>query len=188
MAPKGNDVAGAVPLELRSFPLPTTNLYKLISDPAYRTSFRSRVKTGNRFMAPLYRIRLLPLLGMGNQIMLLSTRGRKSGEMRDTPIGYFTIDGQIHIFSGWGKDANWYQNIQAYPEDVYLQVGFHRFAARADEVADAEAKRCILQGLVEQDPRGAQLLMGWDPKVDCLEAADFSLMVEKVRVIRFSRR
>jgi deazaflavin-dependent oxidoreductase (nitroreductase family) len=188
MAGEGQDLHGADPAGMRSFPLPTTNLYKLISDAQYRNEFRSRLKTGNRFMAHLYSMRLLPLFGLGSKIMLLSTRGRKSGQMRDTPIGYFTIDGQIYVFSGWGKDANWYKNIQACPEDVYLQVGFQRFPARAVEVTDTKAKRCVLQDLVEQDPRGAQVLMGWDPKVDSLEAADFSFMLEKVVVIRFSRR
>jgi deazaflavin-dependent oxidoreductase (nitroreductase family) len=188
MAADGQDVNGAGRAGVRSFPRPTTNLYKLIFDDQYRKAFRSRLKTGNRFMGPLYSMRLLPLFGLGNQIMLLSTRGRKSGQMRDTPIGYFIIDGQIYVFSGWGRDANWYKNIQACPDDVYLQVGFHRFPARAEEVADLEARRRILQGLVEQDPHGAQVLMGWDPKADCLEAADFSLMLEKVVVIRFSRR
>jgi hypothetical protein len=30
--------------------------------------------------------------------------------------------------------------------------------------------------------------MGWDPNEDCLELADFSLMIEKVLVVRFNPR
>ncbi len=177
---KGSSVVAA-----RRFPLPATNLYRLLSDPEYRQAFNARLKQGNRFMAAFYKARILPLLGMGGQLMLLTTRGRKTRQMRDTPIGYFRIDGAIYVFSGWGGDANWYKNILACPDDVYVQVGFRRFQCRPEFIEDPESKRRILQRLVVQDPRGAHLLMGWDPAIDRPETADFALMLEKVFVIRF---
>lgn len=170
---------------VRTFPLPGTNMYQLITDPEYRKTFQARVKGGNRMMAPLYKLRILPLFGLGKQIMLLTTRGRVSGRMRDTPIGFVRIDGIIHVFSGWGKGADWYKNMQAHPDEVFLQVGFRRFKARFEVVEDPVELERTNKRLVTQDPRGAHMLMGWDPKADRLEAADFSLMVEKVLVVRF---
>ncbi len=172
----------------RAFPLPGTNLYRLISDPEFKKAFHSRVKQGNRWLAPLYKLRVLPLLGVSNQIMLLTTKGRKSNEMRDTPIGYFRIDDIIHVFSGWGKEANWYKNIMACPGEVYVQIGFRRFHALAELVQDPQELQRIIERLVRQDPRGAGYLMGWDPKLDHPETADFSLMIEKVVVVRFHPR
>jgi len=81
-----DDVHDSAP---RAFPLPGTNLYKLISDPEFKKAFHARVKRGNRWLAPLYKLRVLPLLGVSKQIMLLTTKGRKSNEMRDTPIVRF---------------------------------------------------------------------------------------------------
>lgn len=172
----------------RVFPLPGTNLYRLISDPEFKKAFHARVKQGNRWLAPLYKGGVLPLLGFGKQIMLLTTRGRKSQKMRNTPIGYFRIDDSIYVFSGWGKEANWYKNIVVCPEEVYVQIGFRRFHALAEVVEDRQELKWIIERLILQDPRGAQTLMGWDPNLDHLETADFSLMIEKVLVVRFRPR
>jgi len=173
---------------VRVFPLPETNLYKLISDPEFKKTFHARVKQGNRWLAPLYKWKVLPLLGFGKQIMLLTTRGRKSQKMRNTPIGYFRIDDTIYVFSGWGKEANWYKNMVVCPEEVYLQIGFRQFHALAEVVEDPQELKQIIEQLVLQDPTGARILMGWDPDLDHLDRADFSLMIEKVLVVRFRPR
>jgi len=169
---------------MRAFPLPGTNLYRLISDPAFKQSFHARLKQGNRVLAPLYKLRVLPLLGVGKRLMLLTTRGRTSHKLRDTPIGYFRIGDSIYVFSSWGKAANWYQNLMAHPDDVYVQIGFRRFHALGVEVDPQDVQR-VIERLVLQDPRGARSLMGWDATRDQLAAADFSLMIEKVLVVRF---
>jgi deazaflavin-dependent oxidoreductase (nitroreductase family) len=120
--------------------------------------------------------------------MLLTTRGRKSHQLRDTPIGYFRLDDGIYVFSSWGKEANWYKNMVACPEEVHIQLGFRRFQARPEVVEEPQEVKQIIERLVLQDPKGAQTLMGWDTKVDRLETADFSLMIEKVLVVRFNPR
>jgi deazaflavin-dependent oxidoreductase (nitroreductase family) len=172
----------------RVFPSPGTTLYNLITDMEYTREFHARLKQSNHWVASMYKLRILPLFGLSGQIMLLSTRGRKSLKMRDTPIGYFRIDGLVHVFSGWGKAANWYQNILAYPDDVYLQIGFHRSHVCAEVVEDPHVLQHLYEQLAMHDPHGAHMLMGWDPKEDCLELADFSLMIEKVLVVRFNPR
>jgi deazaflavin-dependent oxidoreductase (nitroreductase family) len=172
----------------RAFPLAGTNLYRLISDHGFKDQFHARLKRGNRFIAPLYKLGILPLFGLSKQIMLLTTRGRKSGAMRDTPIGYFWIDGTVHVFSAWARGANWYKNLVACPEEVWVQIGTRRFRARPEVVEDPlEVKRAVEQ-LIVQDPRGARMLMGWDPKRDRVETANLSLMIEKVLVVRFHPR
>lgn len=170
---------------VRAFPAPGTYLYRLIVDPAFRKAFHARVKRGNPMLALLYKLRVLPLLGLGKRLMLLTTRGRKSQKLRDIPIGYFRIDDGIYVFSGWGKVANWYQNMLAYPDDVYAQIGFRRFRVRPEVVDDPQAVQRVIERLVLQNPRGARSLTGWDPARDRLELADFSLMIEKVLVVRF---
>jgi deazaflavin-dependent oxidoreductase (nitroreductase family) len=173
---------------IRAFPLPGTHLYRLICDSAFKQSFQTRLKRGNRVLVSLYKLRILPLLGLDKRIMLLTTRGRTSHKLRDTPIGYFCIDGRIYVFSSWGKAAKWYQNIRAHPDDVYVQIGFRRFHTRPEVVEDPQDVQRIIKRLVLQDPRGARSLMGWDAKRDQLAAADFSLMIEKVLVIKFHPR
>jgi deazaflavin-dependent oxidoreductase (nitroreductase family) len=169
----------------RVFPLPGTMLYKMIFDPAFRQTFHGRIKILNRLVVPLYRIGVLPLLGIGRSTMLLKTKGRTSGRMRHFPVGYHRIDGTVVVFSGWAKDANWYKNLTANPGEVYVQIGFQRFHARPEVVTDAQALRGILEQFVRQCPTAARRLLGWDPQRDDPATADFSIMIEKVLVARF---
>jgi deazaflavin-dependent oxidoreductase (nitroreductase family) len=142
----------------------------------------------NKYVVVLYRVGVLPLLGAGKTTMLLTTRGRKSGQLRRFPIGYFRIAGEIHLLSGWGKNAHWYKNIRANPEEVWLQVGFHRFAARASIVEDPAEIRRTIETLIAESPADAQRLFGWDPQNDRADAADFSPMIEHVLFVKFTER
>lgn len=180
-----NDTSPASPPK-RTFPVPGTNLYKILYDPEYKKTFHARLKQSNRFVAVFYRMGLLPLLGVSRQVMLLTTQGRKTHAMRSTPIGYFRIDGQVYVFSAWGKATHWYQNILACPDEVYMQIGFQRRRAIAQEVSDPQELQRLLEHFVAQDPQGARVLFGWDPAQDRAETADFAPMIEKVLVVRFA--
>ncbi len=168
-----------------SFPRPGTVLAGVIGDPAYRKSFHQRLQSSNRFVVLLYRIGLLPLLGAGKSTMLLITRGRKTNRIRRFPVGYFRIDGNVYLLSGWGRDSNWYKNLRANPNEVQLQIGFRTFPVQAQILEDpAEIKRTI-ECLVIESPANAQRLFGWDPHSDRLDQADFSPIIEKVLMVKF---
>jgi len=169
----------------RSFPLQGTMLFELVNNPEFKQNFHARLQSSNRFFVFFYKIYVLPLMGMGKQIMVLSTRGRTSHKIRDFPIGYYRIDGIVHVFSGWGKAANWYKNIIANPKEVYLQVGFHRFHAAAEFVEDPAELHRAIERFIICCPKGAQHLIGWNAQQDSLETADFSMMMEKVLIVRF---
>jgi len=169
----------------RAFPLPGTMLYDLISKPGFKQQFQPKIKLTNRVVVPLYKTGLLSLLGMNKRIMLLTTKGRKTQKMRAIPIGYFRIEEDIYVFSGWGKQANWYRNLVTYPEHVVLQIGFHRYRVHPEVVEEFQEIKRILTWLIDHKPDDAKVLMGWDPQRDQLETADFSLMIQKVLTVRF---
>ena len=172
----------------RVFPRPETTLAQVIGDPTYRDAFHRRLQGSNRFVVAFYRIGLLPLLGAGKTTMLLTTRGRKSHRLRRFPVGYFQIGGNIHMLSGWGKGSNWYKNLRANPDDVWLQIGFRNFPVTAQFIEDpAEIKRTI-ERLVSESPTNARRLFGWDPDHDSLGSSDFSPVIEKVLFVRFIER
>jgi deazaflavin-dependent oxidoreductase (nitroreductase family) len=170
---------------LRAFPARDTKLFELLNNPQFKKNFHDRLQSANRFMAFFYKIRLLPLFGMGKQVMLLTTKGRSSQKWRDFPIGYYLIDGVVCVFSGWGKSANWYKNIIVNPKDVYLQIGFRRFHVVPRVVEGDEELQKTFERFIICCPKGAQQLIGWDPQRDSLETADFSMMIEKVMVVKF---
>jgi deazaflavin-dependent oxidoreductase (nitroreductase family) len=169
----------------KSFPIVGTNLYRLISDPQYRQSFHARLKRFNPLVVTLYKIGLVPLFG-GNQIvMLLTTKGRKSRKLRSTPIGYFRIGGVIHLFSAWGKATNWYKNMIAYPEDVWIQIGLHQWAVKWIELNDPYEIIQTITQFVTESPAQAHYLFGWEPDFDRLDQADFSPLINCILIVRF---
>jgi len=66
-------------------------------------------------------------------LLLLTTTGRKSGEPRTNPLGYWLSDGQMVIMAsnlGASKHPGWYLNLLASPE-VSVELHGERFRARA---------------------------------------------------------
>jgi deazaflavin-dependent oxidoreductase (nitroreductase family) len=94
----------------------------------------------------------LPLLayrlGLGDwlnaiHLMVLTTRGRKSGKPRSLPIEYRRHGSKIYLISGWGEQPQWYQNLLATPLAT-VQMGQRTSAVRASVVTDpAEALRAL---------------------------------------------
>ena len=85
-----------------------------------------------------------PLTGY---LMILRTRGRKSGEMRDAPLGY-TISGDcVYCIAGFGRRAYWYQNLLADPKVEAILPG-RSFAGVAEEVTDPDERLRVLPPLM----------------------------------------
>jgi deazaflavin-dependent oxidoreductase (nitroreductase family) len=85
-----------------------------------------------------------PLTGY---LMMLRTRGRKSGEMRDAPLGY-TISGDcVYCIAGFGRRAHWYQNVLVDPRVEVILPG-RSFAGVAEEVTDPDERLRVLPPLL----------------------------------------
>ena len=59
------------------------------------------------------------------KVLILTTKGRKSGKILSNPVGYFERDGKYIIVasnSGSDKNPSWYYNIKSNPNDVTIQV------------------------------------------------------------------
>jgi deazaflavin-dependent oxidoreductase (nitroreductase family) len=184
------EAASAAPAHplARVFPIPGTTLDRVLSEPEFRREFHAKLKKFNPVIVALYRIGLLPLFGAARSIMLLTTMGRKSGKSRQTPVGYFRIGGVLHLFSAWGKRANWYKNLVANPENVTIRIGLRKLAVRARVLGDPAEIQRTLEQFVTESPQQAHSLFGWDPAQDRIETADFSAIIDKVLVVRFEEK
>lgn len=169
----------------RGFPRPETTLYKILHDPQHREKFHAQLKRYNPMVVGLYRIGLLPLFGVSRTVMLLTTRGCKSGIIRRTPIGYFRIGGVVHLFSAWGKRTGWYANLTAHPEAVRIQIGRRERAVEAHILQDPGEQRLTLEQFLRESPAEAKYLFGWDPVSDKIETSDFSEVYERVLMVQF---
>jgi deazaflavin-dependent oxidoreductase (nitroreductase family) len=76
----------------------------------------------------------------GTQALILTTKGRKTGEERKAPLIYGEHDGDYLIVASKGGDdapPAWYVNLQADP-DVELQIWGEKFKARARDATPEE--------------------------------------------------
>ena len=90
----------------------------------------------------------------GTEILLLSTRGRSSGEERTTPLIH-RADGDRWIVvaskGGAPEHPGWYRNILANP-DVEVQVGTKKLKARARTATGEERSRLWTKALLFWPP------------------------------------
>lgn len=86
---------------------------------AYRVT---RGRFGNRFR--------------GNDILLLTVRGRKSGDPHTTPVLYLR-DGADYLIAasngGFDWEPQWWRNLRVNP-DAEIEVGGQRIAVRAEQL------------------------------------------------------
>lgn len=74
------------------------------------------------------------------QLLLLTTRGAKSGSARTTPLAAYTEDGRVFVVASYGgapKHPAWFHNLLADPS-VEVEFDGSVFAAEANVLPDAE--------------------------------------------------
>jgi deazaflavin-dependent oxidoreductase (nitroreductase family) len=100
---------------------PLAKLFKLIGKQQVRTYRRSGEK------------RLSQRLGF--PVVLLTTRGAKTGQMRTTPVGGFPDAENAWLvaasLAGAAQHPAWFLNMAKHPNDIWLEVGSEQFKVRA---------------------------------------------------------
>src|SRR5574342_1200041 len=79
---------------------------------------------------------------VGDDVLTLTTRGRRSRKETSTPLFYATDTDRILIaasYAGSGTPPGWYQNLVAHPE-VRATIGGRTERFRARTLTDAEAE------------------------------------------------
>lgn len=115
------------------------------------------------FMVPAFRLGLGEFMGnpLTGYIMVVKTRGRKTGRTRYTPVNYAIIDGHIYCLAGWGRIAHWFRNLRATPRVEVLLPG-RALEGTAEEVTDPqESARALRQVL--KNGGFAGFLLGFNP-------------------------
>lgn len=107
----------------------------------------------NRYAAvPLLRAGLGPLFAtpLTGSLMVLRTRGHRSGLWRDAPLGYVILDGNVYFCAGFGRPTQWLRNIEADPH-VELILPARAVVGIAEEVTDpiewSRAMRALLSSM-----------------------------------------
>ena len=83
----------------------------------------------------------------GRNVLLLTTKGAKSGEERTTPLVYSWEDGKHVIVASKGgapTNPSWYHNLRTHPI-VTVEAGGEKFQARARIIGDEDYERLYQQ-------------------------------------------
>ena len=84
---------------------------------------------------------------LGRSVLILTTKGAKSGEVRENPL-VFTRDGDHYVIvaskGGAPTHPAWYHNLVQHPE-VTIEVGKDKFKARAHVAQGEEHERLYTQ-------------------------------------------
>ena len=83
----------------------------------------------------------------GSNVLILTTRGARSGELRENPLAYSSDNGHYVVIASRGgspRHPAWYHNLVANP-DVTVEVLGDRFAAQAKVVEGEEYERLYRQ-------------------------------------------
>jgi deazaflavin-dependent oxidoreductase (nitroreductase family) len=79
------------------------------------------------------------------RVMILTTRGRKSGLARHTAIEYRRHGSKLYLISLWGQSPHWYRNLEAFPQAT-VQLGGQTYGVSAQlDVDNSEALRVLHQ-------------------------------------------
>ena len=106
-----------------------------------------------------------PLTGY---LMILRTRGRKSGEMRDAPLGYTIVGEYVYCVAGFGRQTHWFQNVLADP-NVELILPSRALSGVAEEVTDKAERRRVLPPLLRSMGAIAGMVGMGNPRRDTPE-------------------
>ncbi len=101
---------------------------------------------------------------IGKTVLLLTTVGRKSGRLRDTPLEYEydSEHDRYRIAAGWGGNTDWYRNLQANPK-VCVQVGRRKFETIAEIASDQEVGEYMMN-VSRRHPRMDQVWNRWSDR------------------------
>jgi deazaflavin-dependent oxidoreductase (nitroreductase family) len=102
------------------------------------------IRTGSRLHKFLFHsLKLGRFQLVGQDSLILTTRGRKSGRETSTPLFYAEEGGRLYVaasFAGSGAPPNWYLNLSGHPE-VTVETRRSRGPYRARTLDAEEAAR-----------------------------------------------
>ena len=78
----------------------------------------------------------LPITGY---MAVLRTRGRKSGVVREAPLGYVIWESAVYVWAGFGPETQWLRNIEADPR-VEIVLPGRSFSGVAEVVTDPDER------------------------------------------------
>jgi deazaflavin-dependent oxidoreductase (nitroreductase family) len=137
------------------------------------------------FRAPI----LLYRMGMGGlvdlfHILILTTRGRRSGQPRFTPVEYRRHGSKYYVISAWGDRPNWYHNLRDDPV-VTMRQGKRIFQARAAVVENQSEALLVLHLFRRPNPLLYDIILARVGNIQTLDPRTLPDLATQYTIVRF---
>ncbi|HEU5213279.1 MAG TPA: nitroreductase family deazaflavin-dependent oxidoreductase [Gaiellaceae bacterium] len=102
----------------------------------------------------------------GRNLLLLTTRGRKTGREYTAPMAYTRDGDRLLVYASQGgapTNPDWYENLVAHP-DVTVEVGEERFDATATPLTGEERDRLFAEQ-VARSPQFGDYVVRAAPRI-----------------------
>lgn len=132
-----------------------------------------------RFQAFLLRRNWMGALG--DEIMVITVAGRRTGKTYSTPIGYLRDGDNLIALTNAANPSNWYRNA-LHQSEVMLNIRGQDLRARAEPVRDEAERRRLFELYQRERARNFKFLFGLP--VDA-PAADLETALATRTFIRF---
>lgn len=132
-----------------------------------------------RFQAFLLRRNWMGALG--DEIMVITVAGRRTGKTYSTPIGYLRDGDNLIALTNAANPSNWYRNA-LHQSEVMLNIRGQDLRARAEPVRDEAERRRLFELYQRERARNFKFLFGLP--VDA-PAADLEAALATRTFIRF---
>ncbi len=98
-----------------------------------------------------------------DQVIDITTIGRKSGEPRRIEIWFHNLDGRLYITGTPGRPRDWYANLLAHPDFTFhLKASTQAdLPARAVPITEEAARREVLTAILQKLGRAEEDVETW---------------------------
>lgn len=127
---------------------------------------------------------------LGRRMVYIAHRGRRTGARREVvveAVGYDATTPSVTVVAAWGKNPDWYRNLQAAPA-IEVRVGAHRWPTPDHRQLTSAEVLDTLHAYQRAHPRAWRRIapmLGFPPTVDDPRWPD---VAAKVRAVVFTRR
>ena len=115
--------------------------------------------------------------GLGKQLVVLETRGRRSGKVYKTPLGPLDEAGDLYLVAARGPATDWYRNALA-ADTVTITRNGRRSTYHAEALTAADHKRALVDTYLTRFPQVRGQL------TQSTGSSDPTVMAERVAILR----
>jgi len=108
--------------------------------------------------------------GVHRQILVLETRGRRTGKAHRVPLGWVEMDSGFYLIAPRGEASDWLRNARA-DDRVTVTLHGRRRAMRAEDVTDRARKDAVLRAYAARYPQARRQITNATGSDDLATAA-----------------